>query len=173
MVMESFATPTDMADRSNQAITATSHPFLEREIAAATRAIRNECGWHIAKTEALTYKRRGPFAADVWLPAREIKSVELALVDGVQVDDVEFDPDTGWTSLCGRVIEVNYTAGFADVPADLVTLTLELAAGGVGSPLGITREQAGGVSVTLGRASSKLQPADLDALSAYRIGWQA
>ncbi|SDQ04741.1 hypothetical protein, partial [Leucobacter chromiiresistens] len=61
-----------------------------------------------------------------------------------------------------------------EVPADLVTLTLELAAGALISPLGISREQAGGVSVTLNRTSNSLLvgPGGADAarLEPYRLG---
>lgn len=169
---ESFATAQEMADRSQGAIPV-NHPFLEKELKAATKTIRNACGWHIAKVETLTFERVGPFAEHVWLPAMAIASVTAATIDGTALvaDSIEFDKMTGWTNLCGRRRSVTFTAGFADVPEDLVTLTLELAAGALGSPTGITREQAGGVSVTYARSSGALQPADHDRLAAYKIGW--
>lgn len=169
--MASFATPTEMAERSEGAIPA-DHPFLTKELAAATRTIRNACGWHIALVESIRFRRVRPFAEQVWLPAMEIASVVSATIDGVDmvVADVEFDPDMGWTNLCGRNVDVTFTAGFNPVPEDLVTLTLELAAGALGSPLGISREQAGTVSVTYTRSSGSLQPADHDRLAAYKLG---
>lgn len=106
----------------------------------------------------------------------EIVSITSATVNGaaVDVDTIDFDPQTGWTSLTGRKFNVSFVAGFEEVPADLVTLTLELAAGALISPLGISREQAGGVSVTLNRTSNSLLvgPGGADAarLEPYRLG---
>lgn len=169
---DAFASAQEMADRSQGAIPI-SHPFLEKELRAATETIRNHCRWHVAGVETRTFERVGPFAEHVWLPAMEIAEITEAIIDGYPVDvsAVEFDKSTGWTSLWGRRRKVTYTAGFEAVPADLVTLTLELAAGALGSPLGITREQAGGVSVTLTRASGALMADDLHRLAAYTIGY--
>lgn len=168
----SFATKEQMGERSQGAIPATT-PFLDNELAAATRTIRNYCRWHIAGAEQLTFRRSGPFREPVWLPAMQIVRLDEITIDGVTItpSTVEFDYDSGWTSLCGRIREVKFTAGFEEIPEDLVTLTLELAAGALGSPLGISREQAGGVSVSYTRTSGALQPADEDRLAAYRLGW--
>lgn len=172
LTVTSFATPEEMAERSGGAIPA-NHPFLQKELAAATRRIRDACGWHIATAEPITFERVGPFAEHVWLPAMEITAITTATIDGTTVDvaTVEFDKQTGWTSLCGRRRSVTFTAGFEEIPADLVTLTLELAAGALGSPMGISREQAGGVSVSYTRTSGALQPADHDRLAPYKLGW--
>jgi hypothetical protein len=168
-----FATSDQMADRSQGAITATTHQFLVDELAAATRAIRNECGWHIAPRETVVYRHVRPWVEQVWLPAMEIVSIDEVVIDGVTATDLtvyKFDPATGWTNISGCDVKVTYTAGFETVPEDIVALTLELSAGALGSPLGVSREQAGGVSVTLTRTSGGLMPDDLDRLAAYRIG---
>lgn len=170
--MVPFATAQDMQDRSLGAITAATHPFLEGELDAATRAIRNECGWHIATPEAITRRVRRPFHGPIWVPAMEITSVTITTPDGVAhiLADDEFDPDTGWTSWSGARYTLEYTAGFGNIPDDIVTLTLELAAGALGASLGIAREQAGGVSVTYARSSGSLSADDKNRLAAYRIG---
>lgn len=169
--MASFATAQEMFDRTGGAIPL-DHPFLEKELDAASRAIRNECGWHVAPVEECTFRRVRPFPESVWLPAMRVQSIGAATVDGVVLDTatVEFDPDTGWTNMVGRTVDVTFTAGFVLVPEDLVTLTLELAAGALGSPLGISREQGGAVAVTYTRTSGQLAAADRDRLTAYRIG---
>ncbi|WP_052961588.1 MULTISPECIES: hypothetical protein [unclassified Leucobacter] len=170
-----FATPADMADRSGGTIAA-EHPFLERELRAATRSIRNHCGWHIAGKHIIKHRRRGRFSAEVWLPAMRIESIESGTIDGAAINPalVDFDEDTGWTPLVGRAVDVTFVAGFDPIPEDLVTLTLELAAGALGSPLGISREQAGGVSVTFTRTSGALLigPGGPDEarLAPYRLG---
>lgn len=170
--MQPFATEDDMENRTLGAITATSHPFLPQEIAAAVREIRNHCGWHVAPTEVLTYRREAPWAEDVWLPAMQITAITACVIDGRAIDPatIRFDPDTGWTNLRGCSVHVTYVAGYSDVPEDLVTLALELAAGGLGTSLGIGREQAGGVSVTYTRANGSVQSSDHGRLAAYTLG---
>jgi hypothetical protein len=169
--MVSFATPAEMAQRSGGVIPA-DHPFLQKELDAASRAIRNECGWHVAPVEQVRFRRRARFPWDVWLPAMQIESVDEVTLNGevIDVETVEFDSETGWTNMRARVVDVLFTAGFPTVPEDLVTLTLELAAGALGTPLGISREQAGAVSVTYQRVGGGLADADRDRLSAYRLG---
>lgn len=171
MALEPFATAQQMADRSQGAIP-TDHPFLATELKAATRQIRNACGWHIAKVEQLRYRKVRPFSEAVWLPALQIQSIDSGTIDGATVaaTTAGFDPEIGWTPFVGRDVDITFTAGYAEVPEDLVTLTLELAAGALGSPLGISREQAGTVSVSYTRTSGELTAADHDRLAAYKLG---
>jgi len=169
-----FASAELMQDRSGGEISPTSHTYLERELKAATQRIRNFCGWHVAKVETLTYRHAGPFVRDVWLPAMEIASIDSVRVNGTvwetpAVAGVEFDPDTGWTNLRGRDVLVTFTAGYAEVPADIEALTLELAAVGLGTSLGFSRQQAGAVSVSFDRSGGGLS-ADAEAqLAPYRV----
>lgn len=177
IVADPFASVALMEQRSQGAITAASHPFLQRELEAATQDIKDFCRWHIAPVEQVTYKRRGRHAEQVWLPAMRIGAITAVTLDGTacdaaQVEAVEFDEDTGWTNLSGRAVEVEFTAGFDAVPANIETITLELAAAALGTSLGYTREQAGAVSVSFGRAGGGI---DADSatgrrLIAYQIG---
>lgn len=181
MPLTPFAAATDMQQRTKGAITVSSHPFLEKELAAASRLIRDHCGWHIAGKENLRHRRTRRWSEDVWLPAMEIDTVTKVAVDGIEWDadrleQVEFDRDIGWTNLCGRIVDVEFTAGFEEIPESLVTLTLQVAARALGSPLGLVREQAGTVSVTHSQSGSNiaggdvLLPAEIDVLSAYKLG---
>jgi hypothetical protein len=133
--MAAFATTTDMEQRSQGHITATSHPFLQKELDAASRAIRDECGWHIATAETITRKVRSASRHAIWVPAMQITTVTITTLDDVAhvLPDDQFDPETGWTSWAGDRYTLTYTAGFTAVPEDLVTLTLELAAGALGA----------------------------------------
>lgn len=172
--MASFASPEDMKNRSQGQITAETHLFLQNELDAATNAIQEYCGWHIAPVQSIELIRRFPSKEHVWLPAMRVTGVTAAKIDGVdladRLDEVEFDPVTGWTNLVGRSVAVTFNAGYEAVPADLKLLVLEMSAGALGSPLGVTREQAGGVSVTLDRVSGGLTEADYDRLTPYKIG---
>ena len=174
--MSAFATPAQMENRTGGLIAAT-HPFLSTELDAATEAIRRYCGWHNAALETVRYRRVRSHPEQVWLPAMQIDEITEATIDGETIDPetIEVDPDTGWTSLCARRVDIKFKAGFNPVPADLVTLTLELAAAALGSPLGISREQTGGVSVTFTRVSGQLLVnaggQDIPRLAPYRLGW--
>lgn len=142
-IYDQFATPDDMEKRTQGAITSISHPFLEDEIAAATGAIREACGWHVAPVKSLTYEHNGSQARRVFLPAMSISTISAVTVDGVEFDvsKVEFDKNTGWTNLIGRRVAVSFTAGFPEVPPVLRSMALQVAARSLGSPMGATREQ--------------------------------
>lgn len=146
MALAPFATKEQMQQRSQGAITVSSHPFLEDELKAASQLIRDECRWHVARQEELHLRKTWGTRELVWLPAMEITAITAVTIgdvvwDSEQLATVEFDRDTGWTNLCGRKVDITYTAGFAEVPASLVTLTLQIAARALGSPLGAVREQ--------------------------------
>lgn len=180
--MEPFATKEQMAERSQGAIPA-STPFLENELKAATELIRGYCRWHIAKREAgLVYRARTRFREEVWLPAMQIASLEEVSINGTAVTDpaaIDFDSATGWIDIRSTAVLIKYTAGYETVPADLVSLTLQIAARALGSPLGFVREQAGGVGVTHSQIASNvaggsvLFPHEMAQLDAYKIGWIA
>ena len=173
--MAAFATPAQVETRTQGGILA-SHPSLEDELDAATRAIRDYCGWHIAGVEEVVYRKVRPYSDTVWLPAMQIQSITEARIDGADIDPagVKFDPSTGWTSLTGRDVLVKFAAGFATVPEILATLTMELAVGALVSPLGLSREQAGGVSLSFTRTSGSLLVgaggADEARLAPYKLG---
>lgn len=178
---ELFASPDDMERRSLGAISAATHPYLGDELAAASRLIRDFCRWHVAPVVSVTHVRRGRGRDAVWLPAMEVASVDGVKVDGLEwgpdlLERVEFDPRTGWTNIEGASVEVRFTAGFDTVPESLRSLTLQVAARALGSPLGLVREQAGSVVVTHSQVGSNqaggvlLLPAEEAALTEYQVG---
>lgn len=169
--MVDFATAQQMANRSSGAIPS-DHPYLTTALAAASRLIRNECGWHIATAETLTVKSRSRHWGEIWIPAMQITAVTITTLDGVGhvLADDEFDPETGWTSWSGDRYTIEYTAGHTAIPADLTELTLQIVARSLGglAPLGITREQSGGVSVTY--SPPGFAEGERDKLAAYKLG---
>jgi hypothetical protein len=168
-----FASVSDVEELSQGQITATSHPFLQKELDAAARAIQNECGWHIAPVQELSYERTSRLPSVVFLPATQITEVTSVSLNGVDTDlgFVEFDKLTGETNLYARVVEVVFSAGYATVPEDVKALTCELAAGALGVALGVRSASAGGVSVSFARSGGGLTAEDRVRLAAYRIGW--
>lgn len=170
--MASFATPQDMDDRTRGEITATSYPFLQKELDAATRTIREACGWHIAPIETHVVRRVSRHRSEIWVPAMNILAVRISDAGGARdLADFDFDPMTGMTTWSGDRYTLEFTAGYATVPEDLVTLTLEIAAGALGASLGLAREQAGGVSVTYARAGGTIAPSDIPRLAPYTLGY--
>ena len=174
MAADLFATPEQVTNRTQGAITPETHPGLADELAAATADFRAFCRWHVAPRKPLEYRRVGPSSDDVWLPAMQIASIDEVRIDGRDIDPetVEFDPSTGWTSLYGRNVYVKFTAGYAEIPANISAAAMELAAQALGTALGFVREQAGGVSVQYSRAGGGI---DEDTpggarLVAYRLG---
>src|SRR5687768_14701311 len=103
MATESFASTAQMEQRSQGAITAASHPFLEKELAAATREIQKYCRWHIAPVLDIELVSRSKFWHEIWVPAMQISDVVITTLDGVETTlaSEDFDPATGWTSWSG------------------------------------------------------------------------
>ena len=86
---------------------------------------------------------------------RELPIVEITAVE------VDGDPVAGWyaTELgvlrrtrgvwpWNEKVAVTYTHGYAEIPGDIVAVTLQLAGRGVTNPQGVQREQIGNVSTT-------------------------
>ena len=110
---EPFASAQLMEDRSQGAITTETHPYLEQELAAASRIIRDYCRWHVAPVMPVQHGRRGHGRESVWLRAMQIKSVDSVTVDGTDwdaelLDRVRVDPDVGWTNIEGRDVNVTF-----------------------------------------------------------------
>lgn len=174
MALDSFATPSQMEERSQGSVPATT-PFLAEALAAASTRIRNECGWHVyPQISNLDYRVRGQRGHHLWLPTTHLVTVDALTVGGVTVDVDEllwFDDGRvdyfDWHGLA----RITFTHGFDEPPADLVALTLEMALGDLLSR-GVVREQTLASSVTWARASGRLTEDDIRSLSAYKIGYQ-
>lgn len=155
---------------------------VQSAIVAASAAIRNYCGWHVAPLltcEFVTDGERG----DIWLPC-----VALASVDAVEFDGVA-QTVKGYNRLgrvrtdrpqpCGGLgnVRVTYSAGY-DVAAtpDLATIIAQRVVAHVAlGSYGVASESAGGVSVSysgqaLEDAGGAYLPQSVrDALAPYRL----
>lgn len=133
------------------------------EISAASAAIRNYVGWHLAPSAACELKttffdrRISRVGGDVLiqLPARYVTDIESVTIGGVEYDHLVLDP-TGLLRVicvggCERYAEVDvvYTAGLPDgLMASIKELTAHRVTHAVAVPAGVTSEASGGVSVT-------------------------
>lgn len=182
MTLDAFATAAQMEQRSQGALPADT-PFLADALLAATKLIREYCGWRIADQEQETVwldDLGGPILA---LPSLAVVSLDEILLDGVAIDvtTLRWLPDgrllEPYRVPVARAVQVKMTHGFAVVPADLVDLTLHVSARALGSPLGIVREASGGVSVTYSQpgfnvaGGTVLLAHEKAQLGSYRLGW--
>ena len=136
-------------------------PRISTGIAAASQALRNYCGWHLATSMNCKVKwnvrNRGIIrsGADllVQLPARFVSSVTSINIDNEPFTNF-FADTNGMLTIFNvgplskqSVIEIAYIAGVMDTSgikqlvADMVTL-------GLAKSYGVTSEAAGGVSIT-------------------------
>lgn len=165
---------------------------IEPNLAAASAAIRNYCGWHVypAQVCELTERqlrvngrvKRSGTDLLIQLPAAFVAAVTSVTIDGVPFDDYDLAPngilrlfDVPPTSRRTQVA-VRYTAGLAD---GLMGGIKELIAGRVthalAQPYGVQSESAGGVSITYSAswaasASASALPDDnKETLAPYRV----
>lgn len=158
-------------------------------LAAASQAVRNACGWHVAPSIGCTARltAAGKMAK---LPAGHVSAVSSVR---------EYDPRTGeWAALSvpGQVewrhdgllrrlcfreftrawdgVEVTYTAGYDPCAApDLMDAVRRIAEGVLSMPVGISSETAGGVSVSYSASASSIAasmtPQFMAQLAPYRL----
>lgn len=182
-MITAFASKEQMAARSLGAITATSHTYLDAALDAASALIREHCGWHIAEVEEQTVRLDGPGSALLVLPTLRLVDLASVVELGQAVDVAALDVSglglvrgRRWTDRFGCIV-ATFTHGFAEVPATVADLTLQIASRALGSPLGIVREQTLSASVTWSTTAAGvaggtvLLPHEQDQLAPYRIGW--
>lgn len=132
-------------------------PRLPRLIAGASQAVRRYCRWHVTPviTETVVVDHAGGSLLAV--PSGRLLSVEAVSVwDGAAYVPVEGGfrkSKAGLVQLGSSVragyeaLEVTMTHGFTrDEAADLLQVVTQMVLVALSSPMGATREQAGGVS---------------------------
>jgi len=132
------------------------------EISAATAAIRNFVGWHLAPSAscelstAFLDRRVTRVGTDILiqLPARYITDIDAVTIGGVEYEDYILDPSGLLRVLNVSVdrytpIVVSYTAGLPEgLMAPIKELVAHRVTHAVAVPAGVTSEASGGVSVT-------------------------
>lgn len=151
--MDSLVTPQQLAayPRTPAGVdTDAAQPLLD----AASEAVRDYCGWHIAPIVTETVTADGSGGEIQGLPTLMLLDLITVSSDGtaLTVADVEWSANGSmrqcwWTAkFRGVVAEIEH--GYADTPAVIVALICEMVLRGAVIPVGVTREQSGGESVT-------------------------
>ena len=151
-------------------------------IAAASAAIRNFCGWHVAPSASCRAVLDVDGKRSLWLPTRCLTSVTSVTVRGQEVTSYQWSRlgqvlPSAWVEPGLQAATVEYVAGLP-VTGDLLALVAGVVAHAVAlapTSYGILSETAGGVSLTRAQGaayagiSAALTDADKAALAPYKV----
>lgn len=121
---------------------------------AAEGAVRAYCGWHIAPVITEDIVLDGSGANHVLLPSLQVVDITAATNAGTELDPLGLEwSEAGMVRLPGswtsrlRGVRMTVTHGFESVP-DVAEIVRAIAARASSAPAGVTREQAGQVSIS-------------------------
>lgn len=148
-----FVLPAELVTRA-QGYFSGDDPDVRREIASATRKIRNRAGWHIAATREDTRTLRIRRDGTAWLPTLHLVELISVTEDGnaIPLDDLGYElahddelvdgqlHRRSWSTRPGAVV-ATFRHGFVEVPNDLQTLCMQMASRALMGRLGVVREQ--------------------------------
>ena len=160
-------------------------------LSAASQAVRNACGWHVAPSLQCTYTAQrigdaeGRPARLFALPALLVTAVDSLTESGVELSAGEYEwARDGLVRRCcwkcwptaWNAVEVSYTAGFdAGAVPDLAEAVRAIAEGviAIGGTAGVRSESADGVTIAYNVDASSIAAALTEqqraALSPYRL----
>jgi hypothetical protein len=150
----------------------------------ASGAVRDHCGWRVAKTAEETFTVTSRGTRLLFLPSLHIVSVVSVTEDGETVDPSLYEWDdngviertTGKWARGRRAITVTVTHGHAKCPATIARIIAASVQRGAFVPSGgITGETAIGQTIQYSRvggmaATDAFTPDELERLEQYRIG---
>jgi hypothetical protein len=138
---------------------------------AAIAAIRGACGWHVAPNLTETAKVDGWGGGSLLLPTLHLTGITSITNQGtaLTVEDLSWSElgivhGATWSSKLGS-IEVVFTHGFEQFPAELLAVARAMAREGVGT--GAKSMTSGPHSMTLSDSAQELRDSIIDR---YRIG---
>lgn len=151
---------TELADAADLVAYRAGDPDMA--LAAAEALVRSYCGWHIAPSRTETVTVDGSGAQVQPLPTLHLTALTSVTEDDDQIVDLAqvrwsdagylWRRDCHWTRRL-RGVEAAIEHGYAEVPADVQSVVLSVAARSVASPDGVVRQQAGTFSVTYSQAA--------------------
>lgn len=155
-------------------------PRVEPMLGAASAAIRNHCGWHVAPSLPCRATIDGDGQRVLWLPTTCMTDLDALAVGGVVDAGAQWSRiGEVWPSLrvphALRAVTAEYRAGYDEPTDDLVAAAVGVIVHAVALSYGVTSESAGGVSVSYasgaaygGAAMANLTDADRQTLAPYK-----
>lgn len=148
---------------------------------AATQAIRDYCGWHVAPVITATLTLDGTGTDTLLLPSRRVVTVDSVKLDGTALEATTYEwsadgllrrkhgcwPDTY------RSLEVTLSHGFADMSA-LADVAASIMARVKIDPTGALANQRAGtqsVGFVAGASGGGLMASEKARLEPYRLTW--
>lgn len=157
-------------------------PTDEDRLEQAEALVRAYCGWHIAPSREDTVTIRVLGGERVFLPSMHVTAVDSVSEAGVALTvDTEYTWDTPSGVLrrtywaYDELVEVAFTHGYEDVPADVTAVVQAVAQRAVDNPGSLVRSQAGPFSETYSATSSgqvatlSLLESEKAALAPYKV----
>lgn len=171
----------EIAKATNGAVPA-GDPRLPLLISGVWSGIRSYCGWHVSPviTETLTLDGKG--GRFLKLPTLRLASVGVLKIDGKPIPAENYGVSKlGLIELyAGEFprrygsIEVTFTHGYETVP-DVNQVATQIIVNALASPMGVTREQAGAVSISFATTAPgvsggvSILERDKEILSRYKL----
>lgn len=157
-----------------------SDPLAEQAVTAASAAIRNYCGWHVAPALKCTATVPGG-GRMLHLPFMGVTSVAVS-VEGVEIPSTAYDwlregivrrIDGLWWPCRWGSVSVTATAGY-EADAILKQVVVQLAGNAIAAPLGVKEEHAGQVGISYNTTNGiaggiSLTARDMACLDIYRV----
>lgn len=153
MALADLATSADLSARG---VDVTDTDLVAAMLAAASAAVREAAGSAISE-QTSTVTLEAPEGRYLALPSLPVTEVDTVEIDGEAVTDWTLVSGSlwrscGWTQCEPALVEVTFTHGLAEVPADIVNLVCMFAAAGMasaseGSRAGVVGERIDDYSV--------------------------
>lgn len=158
MALDPLATADDLAGRLGRTLTDTETDQAELLLADASAAVRAYCGQQFGQSDQTSRLRvRGGV---IFLPQRPVTSVTtVADPDGNDIDFTWYAGDRIALSSpsAAQWADVTYTAGYEEIPADIVAVVCQIAGRALGRPAdetGLASETIGQYSYSVGGAAA-------------------
>lgn len=143
--------------------TITGRTATDEAVKAASAAIRNVCGWHVAPSIECTASVV-PNGRLLNLPARYVSAISSVTESGESLTSGDYEArQDGLIRRCGfrnwgqdwQGITIVYTAGFSlDAVPDLADIAIKIIDAAQSVPVGVASETAGNVSISYDTAVS-------------------
>lgn len=157
-------------------------PQSSDPLEAATQAVRDYCGWHIAPSYTETITLDGTGDGKIFLPTKYLTAVENLTVEGTPVEGYRWS-ENGWITLengafpkSERAVTVTITHGYDDASPVGQVIAGIIARARMAPTGNVVQQRAGTQSVTFATSGGQvigfgLMQAEKELLQPYKLEW--